>query len=494
MTSTTHHWRWVAAALCAAAAGPLVARGDDPSAGPGPHWPQYAGPQRSGVSAETNWKADWGADGPKVAWKADVGKGFSSFAVVGKRAYTMGSGGGGSAVFCLNAETGELLWRRGLGGGEPAGTPAADETAVYAVARDGTVGCLDAAKGTVRWQCNAGRDFGAAAGQWQIACSPLLDDKGIVLDVGKLLLLDKAAGRPIWTAGNDTAGYSSSVAFKVGSADYLTSFNGFGLVVVNAATGREAARCRWQTSYGVNAALPMVSGGDIFICSGYGRGAGLLRLTGAGLKLLYDKKIMRSQCNGPALIGGCLYGLDGQGGSNGSLQCVEMATGEVKWSEPMKCGAISAAGDRLIVQADGGELVVARASPAGFRALGRARVLSGQCWTMPVLCGGRIYCRNTAGQVVCLDVWDGTAQRGGTPAAKVPPKPPAPKPPAPTPRPAPGVSTDESRADAMLRLAETYLRAGMKSAGEARLKEVVQKYPSTKAAAAARERLKAMQK
>jgi len=66
------------------------------------------------------------------------------------------------------------------------------------------------------------------------------------------------------------------------------------------------------------------------------------------------------------------------------------------------------------VQADGGELVVARASPAGFRALGRARVLSGQCWTMPVLCGGRIYCRNTAGQVVCLDVWDGTAQRGGT--------------------------------------------------------------------------------
>jgi len=31
-------------------------------------------------------------------------------------------------------------------------------------------------------------------------------------------------------------------------------------------------------------------------------------------------------------------------------------------------------------------------------------VLQGKCWTTPVLAGGRIYCRNAAGDVVCLDV------------------------------------------------------------------------------------------
>jgi len=34
----------------------------------------------------------------------------------------------------------------------------------------------------------------------------------------------------------------------------------------------------------------------------------------------------------------------------------------------------------------------------------RAKVLSGLCWTMPVLCDGRLYCRNHPGRLVCLDV------------------------------------------------------------------------------------------
>jgi len=47
---------------------------------------------------------------------------------------------------------------------------------------------------------------------------------------------------------------------------------------------------------------------------------------------------------------------------------------------------------------------VAEASPKAFKELARAKVLDGQCWTCPVLCGGRLYCRNTGGDLVCLDV------------------------------------------------------------------------------------------
>ena len=36
--------------------------------------------------------------------------------------------------------------------------------------------------------------------------------------------------------------------------------------------------------------------------------------------------------------------------------------------------------------------------------LSRAQVLKSKCWTVPVLANGRIYCRNSTGAVVCLDV------------------------------------------------------------------------------------------
>jgi outer membrane protein assembly factor BamB len=36
--------------------------------------------------------------------------------------------------------------------------------------------------------------------------------------------------------------------------------------------------------------------------------------------------------------------------------------------------------------------------------LARAQIMSGNCWTTPVLSNGRIYCRNGKGDLVCVDV------------------------------------------------------------------------------------------
>ena len=63
-----------------------------------------------------------------------------------------------------------------------------------------------------------------------------------------------------------------------------------------------------------------------------------------------------------------------------------------------------AAGDRLIVLTSKGELIIAKASPAKFEVISRAKVLDGKCWSQPVLANGRLYVRNAPGKVVCLDV------------------------------------------------------------------------------------------
>ncbi|HEX4900110.1 MAG TPA: hypothetical protein VFV61_06220, partial [Pyrinomonadaceae bacterium] len=56
----------------------------------GGNWPQWRGPNRDGISTETGLLKQWPENGPPLAWKAaGAGFGYSSFAVVNGRLYTM---------------------------------------------------------------------------------------------------------------------------------------------------------------------------------------------------------------------------------------------------------------------------------------------------------------------------------------------------------------------------------------------------------------------
>ena len=84
---------------------------------------------------------------------------------------------------------------------------------------------------------------------------------------------------------------------------------------------------------------------------------------------------------------------------------MDWKTGGLKWEQRgMGCGSLLVADGRLIILSDKGRLVVAQATAEKFNQISSARVLRGKCWTVPVLAAGRIYCRNVAGELVCLDV------------------------------------------------------------------------------------------
>ena len=88
-----------------------------------------------------------------------------------------------------------------------------------------------------------------------------------------------------------------------------------------------------------------------------------------------------------------------------TVTAYDTETGNEKWSKDgLGVGSLILVDGKLIVLSDRGTLLVAEASPKGFAPVAQARVLSGQCWTAPVLSGGRIFCRNSAGDLVCLDV------------------------------------------------------------------------------------------
>jgi Ca2+-binding EF-hand superfamily protein len=74
-------------------------------------WPQWRGPDRDGVSAETGLLKEWPAGGPKLLWQVDrVGVGYSSLSVKGGRIYTQGDLQGVEHVICLSADDGRILW------------------------------------------------------------------------------------------------------------------------------------------------------------------------------------------------------------------------------------------------------------------------------------------------------------------------------------------------------------------------------------------------
>jgi outer membrane protein assembly factor BamB len=389
----------------AAAAPPRASAGD---------WPCWRGPARNGISAETGWLDRWPAEGPRVLWKASVGTGFSSFAVAGGRAYTLGNADTTDTVFCLDAETGKVLWSHAypsdLGDryfeGGPTSTPAVDGGRVYTVGRWGDAFCFDAATGKVVWSKNIVQETGLPAPGWGLAGSPVVHGDLLLLNAGEAgLALEKATGRVVWKSAAKEPGYSTPLPVRRGDAELVLLGSGKAYLAVDPRTGREAWRVKWVTQYGCNAADPVVDGDRVFLSTGYGKGAALLQLGAGEPGTVWQTKVMRTQMNPCVLLGGFLYGVDGDAGQNAALKCVELATGAAKWAqEGFGNGAVLAADGKLIALSGKGELMVAPAAPEGFQPTARAQVLGGKCWTVPVLADGRIYCRNAAGDVVCLDV------------------------------------------------------------------------------------------
>ncbi len=374
-------------------------------------WPAWRGPNRDGVSTEAGWEAP--AAQPKVLWQQSIGVGFSSVSVAGERVYAMGNADGNDTVWCLKADTGTPVWRYDYPcdkGSYPGTrmTPTVDGDMVFTLSREGHIHGLNAKTGTLVWAKHAKEDFGVKEepARWGLSCSPLVVGDLLVFDLGKVLAFKKADGALAWQAGDDAPGFSSPVKFKLEGKEYLTSFNVSGLVLYDLETRLEAARYPWKTRFDVNAVTPIVAGNAIFISTGYDRGCTLLKFDGKSLKPVYEHKEMRNHVNNCVLVDGHLYGFDGQQGASGALKCMELETGKIKWSQKgLKVGALMVAGGRIVAMLDGGELLIAEASPAAFTLLTRVKVLGGQCWTYPVFCGNRIYCRsNEQKELICIDV------------------------------------------------------------------------------------------
>lgn len=376
---------------------------------PAADWPHFRGPDYNGISKETGWAAQWPANGPKKLWSAKVGIGFATISVSEGRAYTVGHADKKDTIYCFNANTGAEVWKHPYAAeldpkyyeGGPSATPTVEGGRVYTLSKRGLVHCLDAAKGTAIWSKNLAEEVKATMPTWGFAGSVFVSADLALLNVGSTgAALDKKTGKVIWSSGPDEAGYSTAVPITAASGPAVMFAIKQGVVAVQLTDGKELWRFPWKTEYDVNAADPIMSGNKVFISSGYNRGGGVFDVSSAPPGNLWDNKNMRNHMNSCVLWNGHLYGVD-----ENQLRCLVFDTGEVKWTDKVSGkGSLMLADGKLIVLSEKGELLVADASPDGFKPISRAQILGGKCWSAPVLANGKIYARNAAGNVVCVDV------------------------------------------------------------------------------------------
>lgn len=372
-------------------------------------WPQLLGPTRDGVYA--------GPWSPKSTfaklWERRVGEGFSAPVVTADgKVLLFHREANQEKLEALDPANGKIMWtfayptayRDDFGFSEgPRAAPACDAERAVIYGAEGLLHAVELKTGKKLWAVDARREFGVRKEYFGAAVSPLLDGDRVLMNIGGangagIVALDKVTGRTLWKALSDEAGYASPTVAAIGGERHALFFTRAGLVDADPATGRIRFQFRWRSrsAASVNAATPLVLGNRVFLSASYGTGAALLEIGAGQPKVIWSGDDALSNHYATSVHrAGVLYGFHGRQETGQELRAVEAATGKLRWSESgLRAGTVTLAGDHLFVITEGGELVVAPASPQGFAPVKRVRLLPGMVRSYPALAAGRMYVRN----------------------------------------------------------------------------------------------------
>jgi outer membrane protein assembly factor BamB len=177
----------------------------------------------------------------------------------------------------------------------------------------------------------------------------------------------------------------------------------------------------WDSYTGSQVPDPVMTGNKVFIAesitSKKSTASRLFEITDEGPTVLWRSPDLCTEITTPVIIDGYIYGCQsGPYTGAAALRCIDLETGRLMWDKSLpdetswqKSVTLMAANGKLIILTAKGMLSIAEATPTGYTEISGCDVYNGKekqrkFWTPPVLCNGRIYCRNWYGDLVCIDV------------------------------------------------------------------------------------------
>ncbi len=379
-------------------------------------WPRWRGPLANGHWPTGRIPGRFPEGGLKVAWRVDIGPGFSGVAVAAGRVYTMErrESRKEERIVCRSAETGKLLWeyayRADYGdmdhGKGPRATPTVHEGRVYTLGAVGHLCCFDAATGFVIWKRDLRKELGARVPTWGFSASPVLYGDTVIVHTalqpgGCYAAFDRRTGKERWRSGDDPAGYATPVLVRYRGTEGLIGWTPEHVLCLDPRSGRIYWRIPYKVTYGVSIAMPLVVDDWVFV-SGYWEGSKAIRLgkTVQQAELAWEEnRYLRGLMAQPLYKDGYGYLLDKRHG----LICFELATGKKIWSDnhrltprernPQATMVWLGKTDHILALNARGELVHARLTPRGYEEFDRAPIV-GKTWAHPAYAHGAVYARD----------------------------------------------------------------------------------------------------
>ena len=412
------------------------------TAGSAANWPQWRGPDGSGISTEKNLPATW-TPTTNIKWKAAIpGRGHSSPIVWGNRIFVTTAVEGDVVpgakavthmagdkeflhpdsvganrkhqfkVIALNRETGKIVWESLAWEGTPydnrhrkssyaASTPATDGKMVYAFFGTEGLYAYDF-NGKLAWKAQLGKLGTVGMGT---GTSPILFNNLVIVqcdeDNGEasfIVALDKKTGKEAWrTPRKIQVSWSTPLLVKTATRSELITSGTETIVSYDPATGKEL----WQHKGVESNAIPspVANNDTVFLVAGFpAKIAMAIKLGGSG-DLTGSSNVPWKYAKGtayvpsPILYGDYLYLTT----DRGILTCIDAKTGEVKYEGgripiPATFTASPVAFEgKILMTSEDGDTFIVKAGPK--HEVLATNSIGEPVYASPAIADGRIFIR-----------------------------------------------------------------------------------------------------
>jgi outer membrane protein assembly factor BamB len=397
------------------------------------NWPAWRGPDGLGTAPEslpTRWSRT-----ENVKWRIDLpGPGNSTPIVWGDRIYlTQPKPAGVRALLAVHRATGKQLWESSVRweGDDPthatnphaSASPATDGERVVAWFGSAGIVAYEAATGKELWR----RDLGRQRHTWGYASSPVIHGDRVFLNFGPgdrafLVAVDKKTGKTLWQVDEPSGqgikfanwdpkdmygSWSTPLVTRDGDRDVLLVTHPRKLAAHDPATGAVlwSAEGMGDLVYPSPVVGRTAKGDRVVVApSGFQGPSMVVRMGGSGdvtsTHRLWHTPKSKNFIGSGAALDGYLYWVD----TTGVAQAVELASGEVMWTQRIspeaKDGAVWSSvvrsGSNLYVNNKSGHTVVFKANPRQFEVVA-VNSVEEVTNSSVVVAGGDILIRTHAG-------------------------------------------------------------------------------------------------
>ena len=227
-------------------------------------WPQWRGPNRDGVWRETGIVERIPDSGLEVRWQAKVGNGYSAPSVAQGRVFVTDHEFNPEVerVLCFDEATGKPLWMHSYAvdykdmeyGNGPRASPTVHDGKVYTLGTQGHLFCLDAATGAVVWKKGSGEGFQRPIPRYGVSAAPLVVGDLLIVCAGgqpdaSVVALDRKTGELRWKALPDRAAYSAPIVIHAGGCEQLIVWTADSITGFDPPSGKVHWQVPWKATF-----------------------------------------------------------------------------------------------------------------------------------------------------------------------------------------------------------------------------------------------------